>query len=417
MFIDDLLRDRLTLAPATHYLATICPSFRAFKSDDHFLDGSRSDWTRPYQDLSWQSAPSLLVDNEKGLTFLMCSSIVHCPPRINRLHVPTNPVLKNYAPSVPDVLAPAVLTSNMCRPGHTGQYNSSFPVYRQTGNTSGLSTFRLSSKVQTYTPSPEITAAKALMLQHRPDILHVAQQSTQVASTIPPILDYYMSAPDHPTDQDVAFHKQTGSYIDMEDAFFLSDVYNTSYTTITPLQRTNNDIPQRRKLQPWDCVLTIHPADGVGSLLLHIPNAHFIGQRNNSLGPIIYSTLMTFLNSSHLNETLLQAVRTAENISALQKTLLSLLQQLRAAHACGPVNHHDIQTLTDILNTVEGNFPEQRIALFIQLACSQVASFQFQTLQDLERIMAIAEENILFMTTDVPHVENLDLPTDLLQDQ
>ncbi|MPC84728.1 hypothetical protein E2C01_079476 [Portunus trituberculatus] len=106
---------------------------------------------------------------------------------------------------------------------------------------------------------------------------------------------------------------------------------------------------------------------------------------------------MTFLNSSHLNETLLQAVRTAENISALQKTLLSLLQQLHASHACGPVNRHDIQTLTDILNTAEGNFPEQCIVLFIQLACSQVASFQFQTLQDLERIMAIAEENILFM--------------------
>ncbi|MPC76262.1 hypothetical protein E2C01_070669 [Portunus trituberculatus] len=45
---------------------------------------------------------------------------------------------------------------------------------------------------------------------------------------------------------------------------------------------------------------------------------------------------MTFLNSSHLNETLLQTVRTAENISALQKTLLSLPQQLRASHACGP---------------------------------------------------------------------------------
>ena len=47
MFVDDLLRDRLTLAPATHYLVTLCPSFRALKADDHFLDGSRSDWTRP----------------------------------------------------------------------------------------------------------------------------------------------------------------------------------------------------------------------------------------------------------------------------------------------------------------------------------------------------------------------------------
>ena len=417
MFIDDLLRDRLTLAPATHYMATMCPSFRAFKADAHFLDGARSDWTRPYQDLLWQCAPSVLIDDEKGLMFLMCSSTVHCPPRINRLHVPTNPVLKNLAPSVPDVLAPAVLTSNMCRPGHTGQYNSSFPVYRQTGNTSGLSTFRLSSKVQTYTPSAQIAAAKGLVLQHRPDILHVAQQTTQVASTIPSLLDYYTSAPNHPTDQDVASHKETGSYLDMEDAFFLSDVYNTSYATITPLQQTNNQNPQGNKLQPRHCVLTVHPADGIGSKLLHIPNTHFIGQRNNTFGPIIYSTLMTFLNSSPLNEAFLQSVRIAENISPLQNTLLSVLQQLRTSHAGGPVNRQDIQNLARILGPVQGNFPEQRITRSIQLACNQVGSFQFQTLKDLQQIVPNAESNIIFLTTNALGLENINVPTDMLDGQ
>ena len=346
----------------------------------------------------------------------MCSPTVHCYPHVNRFHVPTNPVLNNFAPPAPDVLAPAVFSSNICRPGCTGQYNFSFPVYRQTGNTSGLSTFRLSSQLQTYTPSTEIAAAKGLVLQHRPDILHATQQTKHVASTIPQLLDYYTSSPHHPSDNDIASHKQTGSYIDMEDAFFLSDVYNTSSTTNTTPQEPNDDNHQHCKLKPKDCVLTVHPAGGTGSKLFHIPNAQFIGRRNNTLGPIIYSTLMTFLNSSHLYEVMLQDMRTSENHSNLQKTLVSAVQNLRTCHGTGPLNAQLTRSLTDLLATVEGNFPEEHIARFIQLACTQVGSFTFQTLLELQQILTYAENNIILLTTDAPDFETLNLPTDFGQD-
>ena len=138
----------------------------------------------------------------------------------------------------------------------------------------------------------------------------------------------------------------------MEDAFFLSDVYNTSNTTNTTPQEPNNDNHQHCKLKPKYCVLTVHLAGGIGSKLFHIPNAQFIGRRNNTLGPIIYSTLMTFLNSSHLYEAMLEDMRTSENRSNLQKTLVSAVQNLRACHGTGPLNAQLTRSLTDLLATV-----------------------------------------------------------------
>ena len=147
---------------------------------------------------------------------------MHASSDKNWIHVPTNPVLGNMAPTAPDIQAPVVLSPNCVRTGRTNAHNTSFPVYEQVGSTQGLSTFQLTVKYPCFRMNDELAMAMALVYENRPHILHLAKQSRNLGPRVQSIMQHYASHARQPTPDNVAQHRSSGTFFDVEDGTFIA---------------------------------------------------------------------------------------------------------------------------------------------------------------------------------------------------
>ena len=334
MFIDDIFRDKVVSVPAKHYLPLISPSFKAFDANALYFQGARTDWTTPYSDLDWTASASLVMSDEHGLSVLMCSPTLHPPPTSNWLHVPTHPVLHNIAMNGTDILAPATVTGCQVRSGRTNAMNTSFPVYHQSGNSAGLSTFKLQSQTVDTSYDARAALAKGLVLSNRSDILHYAQQDTYLHWQAPKLLSHYNEHPGQPTQQQITSHLSTGTFLHIEDAFSLSEAYNQAKAEPTANVAPAGMAPPQPKPKDYPLINNRASPTGAGHTPYQIPAKEYTGQHiAQPLGHGLYSLLMLLMNCSPLYEAILKTVwQTPQNTQHLQDLLTAAQYLMR--HNC-----------------------------------------------------------------------------------
>jgi hypothetical protein len=279
MYVDDEVGNKLQLLPASHYLCTLMPSFTAFHAQAQYFNGARDDWTCPITDLDWKVAPSLIVDKDHGLCILTCSTKQHSDGRKPFFHVPTHPIIGCTAPQAPDYLAPAVVTANVVRSGTSNRYNTSFPVFRQQGNTGGLSTLRLATRHPSFRMTDNLTVCSGFTLAERSDILHYAIQAEHFESNaILDTLQRYQH--EKPTDQTIAACATSATFMDVHDACLLNYAFNTQ-------TGVDDDMPQQQDGQAVDeakprkkvsdCLFIVHPNNTTGHKPFPVLRGHEIG--------------------------------------------------------------------------------------------------------------------------------------------
>ena len=306
VYVDDEVGEKLQLLPASHYLASMIPSFVSFGAQADYFQGARSDWIIPIVDLDRIVSPSLIVDKEHGLCILMCSSKKHSDGRKPFFHVPTHPVVGWNAPPAPYYLAPAVVTGNVVRTGTSNVYNTSFPVFLQQGSSRGLSTVRLSTRHPRFQMTDNLAICSGFTLNQRSDILHYAMQTVHFEeNAIVDTLQRYQQQ--KPTDQVIQSCSAASTFIDLDDACLLSNVYN--------FERGENDVMplegdgRGNAANPRDCLFIMHPNNCNGHRPFHILRGHALAVNADlPMNWLLYATLQSFLHVRLLHTCLLRRV-------------------------------------------------------------------------------------------------------------
>ena len=393
MFVDDFLRGRLDTMTASHYLAGICPQFRAFKADASSLSGARSDWTVPYRDLDWLVTPCLVFTEEEGLCILKCAKSMHSGCNQQWIHVPTHPVLKNKAPLAADVLAPVVVSANNVRDGRTNAHSTSFPVFMQVGSTLGLSTFRLTAKHPVYQMNDDIALAMGLTLNHRPDILHHSKQSRYLADKISTFSEHYLRHSARPTHDDIIRHLSGGSMVYTEEAHLLSEVYNARIACVEGNEPADGPCTPN----PKDCIVVVHPADSRGHEPFVLQAKQFHNEPN-MLGPVAYSVLNILVHSSHLFEALLNSLwrSNAGNVD-LQRALAEAVKKITYSSpysdSC-PLSLEGRSKIKRLIENVDaGDRPEAQIVTALCRVCQRILYLNEASLEGVLATLIHTEEH------------------------
>ena len=218
-----------------------------------------------------------------------------------------------------------VLTANCVRAGRSNASSDSFPVYEQIGNTNGLSTFQLSLKHPPVVMNEDVAISMGVVYENRPDILYIAKQSDTLAPRIDDVVQHYGCHTSKPTQQTVSYHASSGTYVDAEDAFLISDAYNRKLVTQPAMEGQDGDV----QTDPKDCICLVQPTDNHGLPPFAInPNQYQCGR--NELGKAAYSLLMVFLHSRHLLEGLVQCKwrQPAADVMRLQNMILKAVRNI-----------------------------------------------------------------------------------------
>jgi predicted GIY-YIG superfamily endonuclease len=402
MYLDDEMGEKLQCLPASHYLAVIIPSFTAFNAHRQYFHGARPDWTLPVIELDWEVAPTLIVDQEHGLSIVMCSPKKHSDGRTPFVHVPSHPIVGSNSPAVPDIHAPALVTANVVKCGRSNQYNTSFPVFKQVGSTVGLSTMRLSTRPRAVQMTDEITVCAGLTLQHRPDVLEYCQQSDAFETgAILATLERYRAEnlPDAVINQCAG----QGTFIDEHDAYLITSAYNLHGGTDNAVPAEHAQQEQRLPFtHPHDCLLIVHPFTPCGHEPFHIERGR--GTRVNPDLPMswmLYSIVHIFLHVRALNTHLLH--RTWRHCdTAIQKQILHMCKQY--SHNRVP-NHTPVKrtVLTELSTTVQdlymGLYPEDSLAhVIVQLCAGQIRCYEFNDAFQFPAEEQLEQPGVLLLT-------------------
>ena len=389
-FIDDLRRNRLQLIPALHYVATFCTGFQSFNADPSLLKGARPDWTQLLTDMDRLISPCIVI-NEKGICLLACSEDTHSSASLQWLHVPTNPVFGNRPPLVPDLQAPVVLSGNCLRPGKTNQMNTSYPVYEQTGSTTGLSTFRLTSRFPHFQMTDEIALGMGLVYENRPDILHLSKQSPALSDGIDDIVQFYSTHRHGRPYINVERHYLAASYIQLEDAHIIAQAYNTRLTRVdAPYLHIDGERPTLLR-EPRDIFAVVHSTNdrGHGAFVMDTKQYSDSNDENRqrTLGKIAFSVLSSILCCSHIYEALLNSKwRTDNALRDVHKDIVTALKLLVKADQSphfpltSTIRVHLRQTN---LRQAEDGTAQFRIASALTSICAGIHHFDNMSLDEI----------------------------------
>ena len=176
--------------------------------------------------------------------------------------------------------------------------------------------------------------AKGLVLRHRADVLHYAQQDTQLHWQAPKLITHYDEHPRRPTEQQITSHLSTGTFMHIADAFALSEAYNQSKADTAANVAPAAVAPTQPK--PKDYPLIIHCASptGAGRTPYQIPAKEYTGQHvAEPLGHHLYSLLMLVMNCPPLYEAILKTIWQGQQNTQHLQALLTAAQYLMK-HNC-----------------------------------------------------------------------------------
>ena len=369
LYIDDELNDKIAYRPACHYLATIIDDFSAFNANPSYFLNARRDWTCPIKDLVWYVQPTLVVDSSGGLCVITCSNKKHADGRTAFIHVPQHPLLGSQSLQTPDILAPAVVSASVVKEGTSNQFNTSFPVFKQQGNSGGLSTVRLAFKTMPKQTSVQDTMCNGLTLTERSDILQYASQASCFQSnTISETLQLYTTQ--KPPDVDITQSALQATFVEEFDAHFLSSAFNSQSAQSDRVTQEQN-----LKHNPYDCLLLVHPNTASGHPPFHISRGRTTrGNPTPPMSCLLYATLQAFAHVRILHSHLLHRVW-SNDCPALCKDLLNIIRLCsnNTSLTLNPVKAPVLQATSQALQQLDPGGPsEDSLAHILCQLCPKI---------------------------------------------
>uniref|UniRef100_UPI00358E8AEA uncharacterized protein n=1 Tax=Myxine glutinosa TaxID=7769 RepID=UPI00358E8AEA len=416
LFVDDLLWERAELLPLHHYLKTFIPSFNGFKADATYLTGARPNWPYKTKDLKWYVSPALVMDTTRGLCLVTCSKSVHAGGDHQYLHVPTHPILGHIPTTYPDHMAPAVVTPNFVRVGHTRQYNTSYNVVKQQGDGRGLSTFSLRTKSPRGTMQQHESQACSLTLHERSDVRHfMCQSQTYGRKYVRNVMQRFPP----PVQQHVAKHSRSGTYIHVGDAYEMAKAFHSRQTVIGE-EAEDNDARQQQVAADDDvrsktdgtaaCLVVVHSVQHKGHPPFNVP---YVQRRrphcDYSAGRALVCALHCIVHCRPLHRLLVRAtlqLRADPIIITLQSLCVRLCNYMQGTF----INQYPSPKLLAIDASVENAYlqphhtlVERKIATLLCHHCSRVSHHHLHRNEDIDvsTILSAADNDVVILTRHV----------------
>ena len=244
-------------------------------------------------------APSLVVDTKAGLSFVICSEKRHARPNHQFIHVPSNPVLKDKPLDHLDHLAPTTISPNFVRRGASNRNTSSYSVVQQVGGAGGLSMLQLGVRPTTQILSEVYYAANGLVLAHRSDILHAANNDIVGPQRAATALQNWASNEDHYGRGHVRRCTAGSTSILAHDACHMTKLFNMRHAMPDPVGAGAGTF-EHPMLQ--DYLVIVHPNDGIGHAPFDMP---YIGQKGHildySAGSVVYTVVQLLVHCRALH--------------------------------------------------------------------------------------------------------------------